>query len=776
MFRSAPSVRRAASGSASRKSARNADGARKPSRAKSSRSAGEASHAAWTRARSSGRGSALPDEHEVGDAVGVPHRRRRERGAERADDHLEVLGPDRVAVHPLHHHAARGQPRARQRVELRGEQRGDAADPRVGRLRDDDVPPPVGRHQHVAGIADGEVDAPVAQHRPVLALEERGGVDHGRLDLDDVDALDRMGGDGADGDAAAEPDDQHAARVGVQQERQVTEHELHVHVDAVAGVGLAVHPQRGRRALAVHADGGGQPVPVEEELAVGGGLGDTALPGEALVLPGVDRRPGRHHRRVPRAHPHEAGHDHEGQRERPQPLPLRHRATADPDEDETEHEVEADRDLHRALGADDRHQGEARDHGAHDRAQGVERVEPADVAAHAGRPPRDHLDGAREPGADEQRGHQHRGHGQGDLDQQHEARGHRHGEGAHDEVGQPLEQRQDAEGGEAGAELQEAEGGGAEPPGAEQPREERAAEREPEQEGQQHGGERVGGAADHQAQRPRPRDLVHHGRSTGHREARRGQRRRRARRLQLGGVVDVGNRRLGGRGGGDVAVGEDDQRTDGDIDGGGQEQRGPHAERGQQQVAGQPGADHRAQRVQRVEEAHAAAEGARLGGEHATEDGQRRAHQRRRRQEQDEDQRELGQAEREERQPQPAGQRAVGRLHPRQQHRDQQAEEPHADLEHAVEAQGPGLPIGEAAEDPAAQPESGHEGRQHGGHGKHGVAEDETEHADPQHLVHEAGGTRQEEAGNDAGEQRPGRRRGHATRAPAAPGERRARG
>ena len=48
------------SGSASRKSARNADGARKPSRPKSSRSAGEASHAACTRARSSGRGSALP--------------------------------------------------------------------------------------------------------------------------------------------------------------------------------------------------------------------------------------------------------------------------------------------------------------------------------------------------------------------------------------------------------------------------------------------------------------------------------------------------------------------------------------------------------------------------------------------------------------------------------------------------------------------------------------------------------------------------------------------
>ena len=52
-----------------------------------------------------------------------------------------------------------------------------------------------------------------------------------------------------------------------------------------------------RRALAVHAHGGGEPVAIEEELAVGGRAGEAALPGEALVLPGVDGRAGRHHAR-----------------------------------------------------------------------------------------------------------------------------------------------------------------------------------------------------------------------------------------------------------------------------------------------------------------------------------------------------------------------------------------------------------------------------------------------------------------------------------------------
>ena len=211
---------------------------------------------------------ARADQDEVGGAVRVPHRGRGERGAEGLDDHLQILGADRVAVDPLHHHPARRQPRARQRVELLREERGHAADPRVGRLGDDDVPPAIAGQQVVARVADGQVDLRVAQHLAALAPEELRGLDHRRLDLDHVHAL-------RPGAVATAPAVTPLPRPITSVERasgcssigRWPSISCMCMSSAVARVRLAVDAQERGRPLAVHAHGGRQPVAVEEELA-----------------------------------------------------------------------------------------------------------------------------------------------------------------------------------------------------------------------------------------------------------------------------------------------------------------------------------------------------------------------------------------------------------------------------------------------------------------------------------------------------------------------------
>ena len=59
--------------------------------------------------------------------------------------------------------------------------------------------------QEVAAVGEHHVHPRIVQHVAVLAGEELRGLGDRRLDLHDVDALDRMPGHRAGGDAAAQP-------------------------------------------------------------------------------------------------------------------------------------------------------------------------------------------------------------------------------------------------------------------------------------------------------------------------------------------------------------------------------------------------------------------------------------------------------------------------------------------------------------------------------------------------------------------------------------------
>jgi hypothetical protein len=71
-------------------------------------------------------------------------------------------------------------------------------------------------------------------------VEEMRGVDDLWREFDDVDACHRMTKGSANGDAAAQTDDGHLARVVVQQQRQMRQQLLCQHVAAVRRIHFAI--------------------------------------------------------------------------------------------------------------------------------------------------------------------------------------------------------------------------------------------------------------------------------------------------------------------------------------------------------------------------------------------------------------------------------------------------------------------------------------------------------------------------------------------------------
>ena len=200
------------------------------------------------------RGCLMADEQQVAH-LGHPGLDEREHRRKRGVDQAHGPGVDLVALEPLPEHAARGQPCPDGGVVLRGEQRGHARAVRVGRLRHDEVVARPFGHEHLAGVADDEVDVGLVQRaavdrREVTPREVR----HAGLDLDDVDAR-HAGhvGQPARGRPRAQPDHEGAPRRGVQQRRQEAEHHLRVGVAERRAVGLAVDEE----GMAPGADGHG---------------------------------------------------------------------------------------------------------------------------------------------------------------------------------------------------------------------------------------------------------------------------------------------------------------------------------------------------------------------------------------------------------------------------------------------------------------------------------------------------------------------------------------
>ena len=103
----------------------------------------------------------------------------------------------------------------RESEKLHGEKRGEAANPGVGRLRNDDIVS-VGRSQEeVSPICDDRMNPRVLEDFPVFLGKEPRRVHHRRLDLNDIDPLDGVAGDGAGGDTAPKTNHESRSRIPV---------------------------------------------------------------------------------------------------------------------------------------------------------------------------------------------------------------------------------------------------------------------------------------------------------------------------------------------------------------------------------------------------------------------------------------------------------------------------------------------------------------------------------------------------------------------------------
>ena len=457
------------------------------------------------------RRSLRPADQQVVAGRDLPDAGGRKDAPERRHDHAHVFGREAVAVDPLHHHPARPEAFAREREELAGEERRDAADPRIGGLGGDDVVLARSGEQEIPRVGDDQPGAAIAEDVVVLAHEVARGLHHGGLDLHDIHPPDGVPGHGAGRDPAAQTDDEHVARVVMNQERQVAEHDLRRHVRRVVrGVHLAVDAEARDPVGSHHRDGRARPVPVEDHLPPFEHRRHRAVTGRWQVLDGVDRRAARHHPRVPLRQEEDTGGGGEasdgGRPSPPRDVPQRRRH-----QHGCEQEIGGDAGHDRGVNADRGHEQEAGQHGAADGADGVEGVEPPGFRAGP-------FDGARARGhrarkrrADEERRSEQRQAAHHDLHCLDERRGLRALQGQKEHLRRAFEDEHDEHPTETDAGLDGRERGRAGAACSPEVRVGGGAAGETGEEGHEHRRERVGRAADHEGERPCPRDLVDHG-------------------------------------------------------------------------------------------------------------------------------------------------------------------------------------------------------------------------------------------------------------------------
>src|SRR5438876_11712153 len=105
---------------------------------------------------------------------------------------LKMLRSQEVALHPLEHDTDGTQARAREEEELAGKEGREAAHPGIRRLRDDHVVRRGRGLQKIPSVSDRGANARIAEDVTVEIPEEARRLDHRRLDLEDIHALDGM--------------------------------------------------------------------------------------------------------------------------------------------------------------------------------------------------------------------------------------------------------------------------------------------------------------------------------------------------------------------------------------------------------------------------------------------------------------------------------------------------------------------------------------------------------------------------------------------------------
>ena len=101
----------------------------------------------------------------------------------------------------------------------------------------------------------------------MLAGKEARSLYDRRLDLHDVQSLDRVSGDRSGSDPASQADHEDPSRVWVYQQREMAQHELGWHIIRRRGVGLPVDPEENVPAEPEHRYRAADPIAIKEDLA-----------------------------------------------------------------------------------------------------------------------------------------------------------------------------------------------------------------------------------------------------------------------------------------------------------------------------------------------------------------------------------------------------------------------------------------------------------------------------------------------------------------------------
>ena len=394
----------------------------------------------------------------------------------------------------------------------------------------------------------------------------------------------------------------------MEQGRQMAEHELCRHVRRVAGgIHFAVDPEAQVAARPRHRDRRAWPVPVEDDLPSDQPRRGHASRAVGNVLHGVEGRAARHDLRVP---PRQKEDDASGGDETSAegaPPPPGDGAEGNREEDSPQHEVRGDACRDRGVDADRGDEQEAGQRRAADRAERVESVEPPHVRSdpHGRARARGHR--ARERRADQERRPEQGQAAHHDLDGLDEFGRLRVLQGQEEHVRQAFEDEHDERHAETDAGLDGRERRGAGAARSPDVGVDGGAPGDPDQEGHEHRRERIRRAADHEGQRPCPRNLVDHGDGARDCEGRRDQsgveHPARTARLDVRRVSAriAGRRRAPLPRGSSTPAVPDRHETDRDVRGCRGPEHGPVSPRGQENVPGQRDTHHRPEGVHGVE-------------------------------------------------------------------------------------------------------------------------------------------------------------------------------
>src|SRR5713101_5246953 len=679
-------------------------------------------------------------------------------------DHAQVGGIEGVGLHPLHEAAAGSEPAPDGGVILIGEKRGDARDPRVGWLRDDEVVVFARGEEKIAGVVEMDAEARVAENAAIQFFEDRGRLHHGRLDFDDVNALDiRIAGHSRSGHAAAEADEEDAARRRMKDGAQMADQELRGGV-AIRCVHFAVGLEGPVVVGAGDGNGSIEAVGGKEQVGSGGAFGEREM--GFAVIPVEDGAEIGQSAVVEERGPAGQRDSHEQGNVQGQCKNARRRDAQL--EKQGKNEIDAGDESHDAEGSQQGNEPETGGNGSDDRSAGVGGAGPADgggiAGALAGRPGKKDYDRGKIEAEDNGCGE----HGERAGCQLGEDKPVKRFLGGaknrRDNQGQILEKDEEKKRGEAGAGLRARERG--EPDAAIASRgaggpalEKGAAQDDASEERGEHQGKGVGGTADDGGEEARPGDFV--GDGCGADSSEQNEQKSGSLRILQGGPRSGGHRLESlrrKRPAGEAESDEGREKVEGDSTGDGATQ----SERGKQDKSGEKRSGDGAERVDPIQAAETSAQFGEISRDAANQDGERSAHQECGKKQ---DQRSAEKTEQEKKRLCAAECGVGGKIEAAnsgEAGKRESAEGSDAEFDPGVERDGAGIGFAPAAENGAARGETSHENRENRGDSINGVAEDETEGFSPGHLIDKPRDAGKEKAGENAEEVfTPGGRRAH---------------